>query len=108
MNRSTLFSGSFYEDYTKRFVDIVLSLLLLIFFFPVCVILAVVIKLTSPGPIFADVPNRVGRNGQRFKMFKFPSMIVNAHHLLPTNLKNYLNNTKKAAINFIMILVLLQ
>lgn len=85
MNRSTLFSGSFYEDYTKRFVDIVLSLLLLIFFFPVCVILAVVIKLTSPGPIFADVPNRVGRNGQRFKMFKFRSMIVNAHHLLRTD-----------------------
>lgn len=85
MNRSTLFSGSFYEDYTKRFVDIVLSLLLLIFFFPVCVILAIVIKLTSPGPIFADVPNRVGRNGQRFKMFKFRSMIVNAHHLLRTD-----------------------
>lgn len=39
----------------------------------------------SKGPVFADVPERVGKNKGRFKMYKFRSMIVNAHHLLRTD-----------------------
>lgn len=84
MNISIL-SGNFYEQYSKRVVDTLLSLVLIIIFSPICIILAIVIKLTSPGPIFADVPERVGKNGKKFKMFKFRSMIVNAHHLLRTD-----------------------
>lgn len=87
MTQSTLISGNLYEYYTKRAIDILLSLILLIMFFPVCVILAILIKATSKGPIFADVPHRVGQNGHRFKMFKFRSMIMNAHQLLRTDPK---------------------
>jgi lipopolysaccharide/colanic/teichoic acid biosynthesis glycosyltransferase len=42
----------------------------------------IVIKITSQGPVFADTPERVGMKGKPFKMYKFRSMIVNAHHLL--------------------------
>lgn len=82
MQTSSLISGNLYERVTKRAIDIVLSLTLLIFFSPICFIVAIAIKATSPGPIFADVPERVGQNGKKFIMFKFRSMIMNAHQLL--------------------------
>lgn len=66
----------------KRTLDILSSLLLGILFFPVCGVTAIAIKLDSPGPILADTPKRVGRNGKLFKMYKFRSMISNAHDLL--------------------------
>lgn len=44
--------------------------------------MALSIKLESIGPIFADTPARVGRDGKTFKMYKFRSMVQNAHHLL--------------------------
>ncbi len=66
-------------------MDIVLSLVILIIFSPICVITAVLIKITSPGPIFADVPERVGKDTRRFRMYKFRSMINNAHAMLRTD-----------------------
>lgn len=72
----------FYKTYVKRIVDIAASLMLLIIFLPIAVIVALVIKLDTPGPVFADTPPRVGKNGKGFKMYKFRSMIVNAHNLL--------------------------
>jgi len=63
-------------------VDIILSLFLLLLFSPLCLICVLLIKLTSKGPVLADVPERVGRNGQLFKMYKFRSMIENAHYML--------------------------
>lgn len=63
-------------------MDISLSLFLLIIFFPVGVLTAIMIKFTSPGPLFADVPERVGLNGTLFKLYKFRSMIANAHMML--------------------------
>lgn len=66
----------------KRFIDIFLAAVLLILFLPVIIIVAIAIKLDTPGPIFADTPSRVGKNGKLFKMFKFRSMIRNAHDLL--------------------------
>mgnify|MGYP003451043303 CR=1 FL=1 len=66
----------------KRLMDIVFSLILLIIFFPVFVIVAIAIKVDSQGPIFADTPERVGKNGEPFKMYKFRSMVQNAHNLL--------------------------
>lgn len=67
---------------TKRAIDVVGSIILLIFFLPVIIITAVLIKITSKGPILADTPPRVGKNGKRFYPYKFRSMIVNAHRLL--------------------------
>lgn len=80
-----LFKGNFYKRYIKRIIDIVFALFLLIIFFPIYLIIAIIIKLDSKGPIFADVPERIGEGGKKFKMYKFRSMIVNAHFLLRTD-----------------------
>lgn len=80
-----LFYGKNYNRYLKRAMDIVLAAILLILFLPVCLLVSLAIKLDSEGPIFADVPERVGQNGNLFKMFKFRSMIKNAHVLLHTD-----------------------
>ena len=63
-------------------MDIFASIFLLILFSPICLITAVAIKINSHGPVFADVPERVGQGGKPFKMYKFRSMIENAHFLL--------------------------
>ena len=75
----------FYKNYLKRMVDLVVGIILFIIFFPLFIFVAIVIKLDSKGPVFADVPERVGVNGRLFKMHKFRSMIENAHYLLRNN-----------------------
>ena len=72
-------------DIAKRILDIVLSIILLIVFSPIVLITAIAIKLDSSGPILADTPSRVGKNGKLFKMYKFRSMVKNAHGALRAN-----------------------
>lgn len=74
-------------NFFKRTFDIVLSVSLLLFFSPVILVTALSIKFCSPGPILADTPARVGRNGEPFRMFKFRSMIKNAHVVLANHTK---------------------
>lgn len=71
----------------KKAIDVVGSIILLILFSPVILITTVAIKLTSPGPILADNPKRVGKGGRLFRHYKFRSMIVNAHKLIRTDSK---------------------
>lgn len=78
---------SMYYEVLKRTIDIILSLLLILLFSPVILLVALAIKLDSKGPILADTPERVGKNGKLFKMYKFRSMIENAHELLRENPK---------------------
>lgn len=61
----------------KRGFDILLSLLGIILFSPVMAILAILIKLTSPGPILY-VQQRMGLDGRVFNMYKFRSMYMDA------------------------------
>src|SRR4051812_2970568 len=81
MSYSDVKKSLLYEA-TKRAIDVIFSFLLIILFSPVYVLVAIAIKLESPGPILADTPSRVGRNGRSFKMYKFRSMVQNAHKLL--------------------------
>ncbi|HHX65891.1 MAG TPA: undecaprenyl-phosphate glucose phosphotransferase [Chloroflexi bacterium] len=61
----------------KRATDVIISLLGLVLLSPVLLIIAVALKLDSPGPvIFKQV--RVGRGGQQFTCFKFRSMCIDA------------------------------
>ncbi len=76
------FVGEGYRLFLKRFIDITASVILLVLFSPVYIPSVFAIKLGSSGPVLADVPERVGQTGKKFKMFKFRSMIVNAHYLL--------------------------
>lgn len=66
-----------YKQYIKRGIDIVLSLITLPFVLIVIIIMAPIIFINDPGPIFYNGLRR-GKNGKTFKMFKFRSMYVNS------------------------------
>jgi Undecaprenyl-phosphate glucose phosphotransferase len=57
----------------KRALDLGISLAVLIFFLPLFLLVTVLIKLTSPGPVFFT-QERVGLNGRAFTMLKFRTM----------------------------------
>lgn len=61
----------------KRLFDIVFSLIGLIITIPLFVIIAVLIKKDSPGPVFYRA-ERVGKKGKIFTMYKFRTMVENA------------------------------
>lgn len=69
-------------EISKRIIDIIFSLTLLILFLPIIILVAIAIKLDSEGPVMADTPERVGQGGKPFKMYKFRSMVQNAHVIL--------------------------
>src|SRR4029077_7040397 len=61
----------------KRAMDILLAAVALILLAPVMLVIAALIKITSPGPIFYR-QERCGLNGQSFQMLKFRSRAVDA------------------------------
>ncbi len=61
----------------KRVLDVVLSLLLLLFLAPVLLAVAALIKLTSHGPVFF-MQDRLGLNKRRFRICKFRTMVADA------------------------------
>ena len=72
-------------NFLKRLIDIFLAIILIIIFSPIFILVPILIKLDSPGPVFAEIPHRVGKNKKLFNMYKFRSMIANAHQLLRTD-----------------------
>ena len=64
----------------KRLFDVVVSFIGLLLLTPLLVLIAFLIKLTSPGPVFFKQP-RVGRFGSIFLIHKFRTMVVNAEQL---------------------------
>jgi len=64
----------------KRLFDTVFSFLGLIIISPLFLIIALMIKLSSPGPVFYR-GERVGRYGKPFRIFKFRTMVKNAEEL---------------------------
>ena len=64
----------------KRTLDVIVSLGTLILLAPFFLLTAIIIKLTSPGPIFFT-QWREGKGGQKFKIYKFRTMQVNAESL---------------------------
>ncbi|OGK16082.1 hypothetical protein A2774_01785 [Candidatus Roizmanbacteria bacterium RIFCSPHIGHO2_01_FULL_39_12c] len=74
-----------YKKYFKRIIDTLGAVILLIIFFPIYTITIAAIIFDSEGPVLADVPERTGMSGKKFKMYKFRSMVVNAHHMLRTD-----------------------
>jgi exopolysaccharide biosynthesis polyprenyl glycosylphosphotransferase len=61
----------------KRLMDFAISLVALIVLSPLFLMVALLIKLTSAGPVLFS-QERVGMNKRRFKMYKFRSMVVDA------------------------------
>jgi lipopolysaccharide/colanic/teichoic acid biosynthesis glycosyltransferase len=61
----------------KRIFDVTFSLLVLLVFFPIWLIVVIMIKVNSPGPVFF-IQERPGEQGKIFKVYKFRSMVVNS------------------------------
>jgi len=60
-------------QYSRRFVSLLVSMIMLFVLLPVMLIVAILIKFDSPGPVFYT-QERVGRGGRTFRIFKFRSM----------------------------------
>lgn len=66
----------------KRFIDILVSAALLIALAPLLALVALLVKLSSPGPVLFMQP-RMGRNGRVFNILKYRTMVDGADVLLP-------------------------
>ena len=71
-----------WEYSLKRLFDVVLSLVAMLLLSPVYLITAIIVKCTSPGPVFY-AQERIGYHGRPFKMHKFRSMYVDAEQAGP-------------------------
>ncbi len=69
-----------WQSVVKHVMDRVGAFILLIVLFPLFLLIAIAIKLTSPGPIFFK-QQRSGQNGAPFTLYKFRTMITNAEQL---------------------------
>jgi len=69
-----------YQRLVKRLFDLVVGGILTILLLPVMGVVALAVKLDSPGPVLFRQP-RVGENGRLFTMYKFRSMVANAEAL---------------------------
>ncbi|MGL5869562.1 sugar transferase [Clostridium chrysemydis] len=67
-------------NFTKRIIDILGSLIGLIFLSPILLIISILIKLESKGDLIFS-QERIGKDGKSFKMYKFRSMVQNAEEL---------------------------
>ena len=69
-----------WESIVKRMIDIVISSIILLGFFPLWIVVAVGIRIDSEGPIFYT-QKRVGKDGRIYTMLKFRSMVVGAEKM---------------------------
>src|SRR3990167_614538 len=81
-------------DFVKRCVDIIGSSILILLFSPIMVPVALLIKLTSKGPVFFT-PQRVGKDGELFKMLKFRSMYMYEIKGILVHAEKYLQSNPK-------------
>ena len=83
--------------YVKRIMDFSLSLMGLIVLSPVFLLIAILIKKESDGPVFFK-HKRIGKNGKEIYIYKFRSMVPNAEELIkkftPEQMKEFKENFK--------------
>jgi exopolysaccharide biosynthesis polyprenyl glycosylphosphotransferase len=66
-----------WEEAVKRTMDVFAALLALVLGLPICLVIAVAVKLDTRGPVLYK-QERVGKDGERFNIIKFRSMVVDA------------------------------
>lgn len=69
-----------YRKYIKRILDFIFSLIMLIILMPLMLIIGLIIKIDSKGPVIFK-QKRLGRDGKEFEIYKFRSMIVGAEKI---------------------------
>ena len=74
-----------YERYVKRFLDLMLGMIIFVLLLPIFLILMLSIKLDSKGPVFFR-QKRVGKNKRYFNILKFRTMRTDAPKDMPTHL----------------------
>lgn len=89
--------SNIYNKYIKRICDVVISIIGLIISLPLFLIIGILIKIESKGPVFF-IHERVGKNGKVIKIYKFRTMVKDAENLIEEfsleqkkNLKKILN-----------------
>lgn len=70
-----------YTGIMKSLGDIYFSILAMILFLPFFLLIALIIKIDSRGPVFY-IQERIGLRGRKFKLYKFRTMVSNAEQLL--------------------------
>ena len=71
-----------WQQVAKRLFDIIASVLVIVLLSPIYLITAIMVKRSSPGPVFYK-QERIGQHGVPFNMLKFRSMYVNAEEMGP-------------------------
>lgn len=74
-----------YQNYIKRGIDCILSLIGLIILSPILLIIAVIIKMTSPGPVLFR-QERMGKDNKHFRIMKFRTMRIDTPKDCPTHM----------------------
>lgn len=85
--------------FLKRISDFILIIPILLVGIPVMILIALIIKLTSPGPIIYS-QNRIGQNGRPFKIYKFRTMYNDADKILDELIAKDPNVKKEWESNF--------
>lgn len=75
MCKDTFEIETIYARFGKRILDVTLSVPALLVLAPLAILIASLVKLTSPGPIFY-LQDRVGKEGEMFKIIKFRTMVA--------------------------------
>ncbi len=93
----SLYKKKYFYSFIKRLLDVINSLLFLIIFSWLFLIIAIIIKLTSRGPVFFG-HERIGKNGKKFKVWKFRTMKIDKRPLeeifTPEQLEEYKRDFK--------------
>jgi lipopolysaccharide/colanic/teichoic acid biosynthesis glycosyltransferase len=86
--------------FTKKILDFIFALFMLILLFPFLALTAILIKLESKGPVFF-MQKRIGQAGKMFYVFKFRTMIDDAQNL-GTGLKTDFNDPRITKLGHIL------
>lgn len=77
------------KQFGKRVFDIVFSLFAIILLTPVYLIVAILIKIKSPGAPVIFAHKRIGKDGKFFRVYKFRTMVANAEKILEDWFENH-------------------
>lgn len=75
-------NNHYFYFFCKRLIDIIVSLVGMIFFVPLIIIIKVAYMLTGDFGKLFFIQERIGLNGKTFKFYKFRTMVVNADEIL--------------------------
>jgi exopolysaccharide biosynthesis polyprenyl glycosylphosphotransferase len=88
---------NWFQAAAKRLLDIIAPVLLLLVFGPVLAVVALAVKMSSPGPVLFT-QERLGKGGRRFRIYKFRTMYQDAEKILHSDLavyQKYIENNYK-------------